>query len=228
MKHSVDPDPVAAGHVQAAVRRILRAAPRGGHDPRRYDLVFVDGLHIADQVERDIVNSLAALAPGGMVVLHDCNPKSRKAARRRLHAPRPLERVGVEGVGRSCGRRAPICSCASSTWMKAAASSGVVRSHRCRCRRSTTRRWTTTTWPPPPRSAQHGLAGRVPRARGLTRSQPRLGFRRSMARSTSRSAVDAISPGERQEHHRAARPPARCREPDRCRRARDRARARSR
>ena len=40
----------------------------------RYDLIFIDGLHIADQVERDIQNSLRHLSPGGTIVLHDCNP----------------------------------------------------------------------------------------------------------------------------------------------------------
>jgi predicted O-methyltransferase YrrM len=45
---------------------------RGAAD--RYDLVFVDGLHLADQVQRDVENSLRYLAPGGTIVMHDCNP----------------------------------------------------------------------------------------------------------------------------------------------------------
>jgi hypothetical protein len=40
----------------------------------RFDIVFIDGLHAAAQVERDILNSFAVLNPGGRVVLHDCNP----------------------------------------------------------------------------------------------------------------------------------------------------------
>lgn len=40
----------------------------------RFDIVFIDGLHSADQVERDILNSLAFLNQGGRIVLHDCNP----------------------------------------------------------------------------------------------------------------------------------------------------------
>jgi len=40
----------------------------------QFDLIFIDGLHIADQVERDIQNSLRHLSPGGTIVLHDCNP----------------------------------------------------------------------------------------------------------------------------------------------------------
>jgi hypothetical protein len=41
-----------------------------------FDLVFIDGLHIEDQVDRDIFNSFSWLAPNGSVVLHDCNPPS--------------------------------------------------------------------------------------------------------------------------------------------------------
>jgi hypothetical protein len=42
---------------------------------KTYDLVFIDGLHIADQVLRDVENSLRVLAPGGALVIHDCNPQ---------------------------------------------------------------------------------------------------------------------------------------------------------
>lgn len=41
----------------------------------KYDLIFIDGLHHSGQVEKDIVNSLKALNPGGFIVLHDCSPK---------------------------------------------------------------------------------------------------------------------------------------------------------
>lgn len=43
-----------------------------------FDIVFIDGLHHADQVERDIINSMACLNPGGIIVLHDCNPPTEK------------------------------------------------------------------------------------------------------------------------------------------------------
>jgi len=43
---------------------------------KTYDLVFIDGLHIADQVLRDVENSLRVLAPGGALVIHDCNPRA--------------------------------------------------------------------------------------------------------------------------------------------------------
>ena len=39
-----------------------------------YDLIFIDGLHIYQQVYRDIQNSVNKLNPKGKIVLHDCNP----------------------------------------------------------------------------------------------------------------------------------------------------------
>ncbi|MFI3189742.1 hypothetical protein BCS42_03290 [Crenothrix sp. D3] len=39
-----------------------------------YDIIFVDGLHVEDQAQRDIENSLLHLSEGGVIVVHDCNP----------------------------------------------------------------------------------------------------------------------------------------------------------
>ena len=39
-----------------------------------YDIIFIDGLHIDEQVEKDIYNSLSILNENGTIVLHDCNP----------------------------------------------------------------------------------------------------------------------------------------------------------
>jgi hypothetical protein len=47
----------------------------------RFDLVFIDGLHLAEQVDRDIQNSLRYLSDDGYIVLHDCNPPSEYHAR---------------------------------------------------------------------------------------------------------------------------------------------------
>jgi hypothetical protein len=43
-----------------------------------FDLVFIDGLHHADQVERDILNALKVLNNKGTIVVHDCNPKTEE------------------------------------------------------------------------------------------------------------------------------------------------------
>ncbi len=38
------------------------------------DLIFIDGLHTAEQVKKDFENALKVLSPNGFIVLHDCNP----------------------------------------------------------------------------------------------------------------------------------------------------------
>lgn len=40
----------------------------------KWDIIFIDGLHEAQQVLRDIENSLKHLSEGGTIVLHDMNP----------------------------------------------------------------------------------------------------------------------------------------------------------
>lgn len=42
----------------------------------KYDLIFIDGLHLDYQVEKDIKNSLNHLSDGGIIVMHDCNPEN--------------------------------------------------------------------------------------------------------------------------------------------------------
>jgi hypothetical protein len=40
----------------------------------KYDIIFIDGLHHSEQVDKDIYNSLRFLQEGGFIILHDCNP----------------------------------------------------------------------------------------------------------------------------------------------------------
>jgi hypothetical protein len=44
-----------------------------------YDIVLIDGLHLEEQVLRDVENSLEWLAADGTIVLHDCNPLTEAA-----------------------------------------------------------------------------------------------------------------------------------------------------
>lgn len=48
---------------------------------KKYDIIFIDGLHIEEQVDRDIKNALDHLAQNGIVVMHDCNPPTKKHQR---------------------------------------------------------------------------------------------------------------------------------------------------
>ncbi|MGE5943944.1 MAG: class I SAM-dependent methyltransferase [Flavobacteriales bacterium] len=47
----------------------------------KFDLIFIDGLHLADQVDLDIINAFNYLKEDGFIVLHDCNPPSQWHAR---------------------------------------------------------------------------------------------------------------------------------------------------
>lgn len=47
----------------------------------KFDVVFIDGLHKAEQVSRDIQNAFDFLKEDGFIVLHDCNPPSEWHAR---------------------------------------------------------------------------------------------------------------------------------------------------
>jgi hypothetical protein len=47
----------------------------------RFDVIFIDGLHLAEQADRDIVNSMRFVKSDGFVVLHDCNPPTEWHAR---------------------------------------------------------------------------------------------------------------------------------------------------
>ncbi len=47
----------------------------------RFDVIFIDGLHLAEQVDRDIQHALRFLQDDGFIVLHDCNPPTEWHAR---------------------------------------------------------------------------------------------------------------------------------------------------
>ncbi len=47
----------------------------------KFDVIFIDGLHLANQVERDIDNSLRFIKEDGFIILHDCNPPTEFHAR---------------------------------------------------------------------------------------------------------------------------------------------------
>ena len=40
-----------------------------------FDIIFIDGLHLAQQTLIDVINSFKVLNEGGVIVMHDCMPK---------------------------------------------------------------------------------------------------------------------------------------------------------
>lgn len=47
----------------------------------KFDVIFIDGLHLAEQVDKDIKNALDYIKDDGFIVLHDCNPPTEWHAR---------------------------------------------------------------------------------------------------------------------------------------------------
>lgn len=47
----------------------------------KFDVIFIDGLHLANQVYKDILNALDYLTEDGFIVVHDCNPPTEYHAR---------------------------------------------------------------------------------------------------------------------------------------------------
>ena len=47
----------------------------------KFDVIFIDGLHLAEQVDKDINNALNFISDDGFIVLHDCNPPTQWHAR---------------------------------------------------------------------------------------------------------------------------------------------------
>lgn len=75
LKHGVDPN-VETDFKMTSDKFFAR------HIQRKYDLIFIDGLHFFEQVHRDITNSLKWLNSGGTIVVHDCNPTEELTQRR--------------------------------------------------------------------------------------------------------------------------------------------------
>ncbi len=50
-------------------------------DDIKFDVIFIDGLHLAEQANRDIINSLKFIKDDGFIVLHDCTPPTEWHAR---------------------------------------------------------------------------------------------------------------------------------------------------
>jgi tetratricopeptide (TPR) repeat protein len=44
-----------------------------------FDVIFIDGLHHADQVLKDLINATKCLNPNGFIVCHDMNPVTKRA-----------------------------------------------------------------------------------------------------------------------------------------------------
>jgi len=69
-KDGVDPEPITPVNFKITSDEFFLNHIKD----RKYDVVFVDGLHTAEQVYLDVINSIKHLNRGGFIVMHDCNP----------------------------------------------------------------------------------------------------------------------------------------------------------
>lgn len=71
-KVSVDPDINANAMILATSDEFFQ------DNKFKYDIIFIDGLHEANQVYRDILNALNCLRPNGTIICHDMLPTSEE------------------------------------------------------------------------------------------------------------------------------------------------------
>ena len=69
-KNKIGIDPVIGGNIKITSDDFFL------QNKLKFDCVFIDGLHIYDQVKRDIVNSSEFLNDNGFILVHDCLPRS--------------------------------------------------------------------------------------------------------------------------------------------------------
>ena len=66
-------DPVSGGNYRGKSDEFFL------HNKKKFDLIFIDGLHVYHQVKKDILNSLKFLKKDGFILVHDCLPRSLSA-----------------------------------------------------------------------------------------------------------------------------------------------------
>ena len=66
-------DPVSGGNYRGKSDEFFL------NNEKKFDLIFIDGLHVYHQVKKDILNSLKFLKKDGFILVHDCLPRSLSA-----------------------------------------------------------------------------------------------------------------------------------------------------
>lgn len=73
IKEKIGVDPVSGGNYRAKSDDFF------DKNLKKFDLVFIDGLHEYHQVKKDILNSIKFLNKEGFILVHDCLPRSISA-----------------------------------------------------------------------------------------------------------------------------------------------------
>ena len=67
-KYGVDPE--KGGNIRQSSDDFFR------NNKDKFHCIFIDGLHIYNQVQRDLINSIECLHEGGYIIMHDCIPRN--------------------------------------------------------------------------------------------------------------------------------------------------------
>ncbi len=70
LKNKVGVDPVSGGNVRETSDEFFLK------NSKKFDIIFIDGLHVYKQVKKDIINSIKFLKEKGIILVHDCMPDS--------------------------------------------------------------------------------------------------------------------------------------------------------
>ena len=68
-KEKIGVDPVSGGNVRKTSDQFFL------ENKKKFDIIFIDGLHHYHQVKKDIQNSLNFLNDNGAILMHDCMPR---------------------------------------------------------------------------------------------------------------------------------------------------------
>ena len=63
-------DPISGGNFKGTSDKFFK------NNLKKFDCIFIDGLHEYSQVRKDILNSIEILNKDGIIILHDCLPPS--------------------------------------------------------------------------------------------------------------------------------------------------------
>ena len=63
-------DPISGGNYRGTSDKFFK------ENLKKFDCIFIDGLHEYNQAKRDILNSIEILNKDGIIILHDCLPPS--------------------------------------------------------------------------------------------------------------------------------------------------------
>jgi hypothetical protein len=69
IKKKIGIDPVSGGNLRMTSDQFFI------ENKEKFDLIFIDGLHVYEQVIKDIFNSIKVLKENGIILVHDCLPR---------------------------------------------------------------------------------------------------------------------------------------------------------